>query len=105
MAVYRLVECKKGFGVDRIEILSTTHNINNSKSDVWLSVTLLDTYVEDNGNFLNRKDLFELIKDNSFYLYDLLVNEQQEVIELAVNRLCDNGCLIEQRRFISQGKP
>jgi len=108
MAVYRLIECKKGKNINKIEILcgdDNTNNHDNSKSNVWLSATILDVYMEDNGQIFSREQLLEVIKDNSFYMYDLLVNNQEEVIELTVNRLCENGCLIEQRRFISLDKP
>ena len=101
MAVYRLVECKKGADVGKIEVLSTD---DSSKTEVFLVATILSSYVEDNGAVFSREELLHLIKDNGFYLYDLLVNQQKEVIELTVNRLCDNGCLIEHRRFISQDK-
>lgn len=107
MAIYRLVECKKGTEGNKIQILCDGQQSKHgdSESDVWLCVTILDEYVEDNGKIFDREQLLEVIKDNNFYMYDLLVNDQKEVIELTVNRLCENGCLIEQRRFISLDKP
>jgi len=94
------VKCKKGTNYSEIEVLSSDQE---SKKDTWRTFAIQDTYINDNGELFTNSELLRLIKNNNFYLYDLLVNGQKEVIELTINQLCETGCLIEHQRFIFQG--
>ena len=101
METYLLVKCKKDNKGHKVRILSRDEN---SRLETSNEAIILDKYIENNGTVLRRDQMLDLIKDNIFYLYDFLVNEQKEVIKITINTLCENGCLIECRHFISQDK-